>query len=207
MTTASGQGNTRANKNTINVPGYKGLERRSAYKGAAMEIPAKQLEGMVEKVVTDLVAQRMPDVIHEGVHKALIEAQRVHAPSPTHVAQAQADALQRARTQNGVREPGTEGKCRDAWNALSALSQREPVTVASARAVAQANGWNERNTVIEFYRWKRFHGYQAPAQQLAQAAIGPTSVPTPAPRPAAAPAPRKQPVRVAAKQAKASTTH
>lgn len=204
MTTVSGQGTP--GKNQINVPGYKGPERRAAHK--AMEIGVKQLEGMVEKVVTDLVAQRMPEVIHEGVHKAITEAQRVTTPSAAQIAQAQADALHRARTQNGVKEPGVEGKCRDAWNALSVLSQKEPVTVASARAVAQANGWNERNTVIEFYRWKRFHGYQAPAQQAAQAPIAPQPVPIPAPQPTAAPAPRKRaPVKAAGKQAKNSTKH
>lgn len=186
----------------IKVPGYTGPERRvERATGVSMEVGAKQLEGMVEKAVTELVTQRIPEVIHQGVHKALVEAQRAHAvqaPAPTQaqVLQAQADAIHRARTQNGVKEPGDSGKCRDIWNALDVLVQRnQAVTVQLAKDSAVANGWNPRNAVIEFYRWKRFNGYQAPAQAPQQAAQADAAPEPAAPQQQAippAPAPRKR---------------
>lgn len=79
----------------------------------------------------------------------------VHAP-------AQATAAPSAparRTQNGVLEPPAKGACRTVWNTLDKKGARaHKLTIQDVRELAVRKGWSVNNTVIEYYRWKRFNG-------------------------------------------------
>lgn len=61
---------------------------------------------------------------------------------------------------NGIKRPSLGGKCRAVWNALDAYyaEMNEIPTVAIARLIAQDEGWNQNNTLIEFYQWRKFNG-------------------------------------------------
>ncbi len=64
-------------------------------------------------------------------------------------------------TQNGVRRP-MKGKCADVWNALDALhSSGVNPTVQEVKALNESKKWNLNNTTIEFYGWRKFHGFNA----------------------------------------------
>lgn len=65
------------------------------------------------------------------------------------------------RISNGIREPGSSGKCRAAWDAFTALGEKNDVVLKQVKDLATQRGWNLRNTIIEFYRWRKFHGIGA----------------------------------------------
>jgi hypothetical protein len=63
-------------------------------------------------------------------------------------------------TQNGITRPSAGGKCAAVWDVCDKLVA-EGITPTSAhmRQASTDNGWNENNTNIEFYRWRKFVGY------------------------------------------------
>ena len=63
--------------------------------------------------------------------------------------------------QNDIRQPGEGTKCRAVWDALEGIAgvDESTVTVGDARSLAKRNDWNVNNTVIEFYQWRKFHGF------------------------------------------------
>ena len=70
--------------------------------------------------------------------------------------------------QNDIRQPGEGTKCRAVWDAMDELAASshgknwggaKGLTVGTARVIAEENGWNINNTVIEFYQWRKFHGF------------------------------------------------
>ncbi len=130
---------------------YNGPERRALLKSSALEIETSMLQGVVEKVLTSLVTAQVPKLIHDGVQQAIVEVQKGKVK----------EQKQEGSKQNGIREPGPTGKCRDVWNLLNEISKHEQVSAPRARELAKMRGWNERNATIEFYRWKRFHGYSS----------------------------------------------
>ncbi len=79
------------------------------------------------------------------------------APTP------KAESKPRAGTviRNGARQPGEGTKCRAVWDGLEGIAgvDESTVTVGDARKMAETNGWNMNNTVIEFYQWRKFHGF------------------------------------------------
>lgn len=67
----------------------------------------------------------------------------------------------RSEIRNGVRKP-IKGKCAEVWAALDALQATFPegtISIKDVRELAAANGWNLNNATIEFYGWRKFHGY------------------------------------------------
>jgi hypothetical protein len=60
---------------------------------------------------------------------------------------------------NGVKQPRSGGLCRAVWDALTALRATgvEPAS-KDARQLAQDNGWNVNNALIELSRWRKFNG-------------------------------------------------
>lgn len=130
---------------------YNGPDRRTLLKSSPLEIEASMLQGVVEQVITRLVTAQVPKLIHEGVQQAIVEVQKEKTK----------EAKQTTSNQNGIKEPGPTGKCRAVWDMLNEVSKREQVSALRARELAKLHGWNERNATIEFYRWKRFHGYSA----------------------------------------------
>lgn len=68
----------------------------------------------------------------------------------------------RSVTQNGVRQP-IRGVCADVWAACTNLVDGENPdvcpTLAQVKELAAVHGWNLNNVTIEFYGWRKFHGY------------------------------------------------
>jgi hypothetical protein len=61
---------------------------------------------------------------------------------------------------NGIKRPSAGGKCRAVWDACDtfyASSKRVPMP-KDMKVIATEKGWNENNTVIEMYQWRKFHG-------------------------------------------------
>jgi len=99
----------------------------------------------VEKNVLAQVQRQLPTLVHKGVQDALTRG---------------IAANHERKVQNGVLEPATVGKCREVWNALDKLHAEGKSDLEHIRRYAAANGWNTRNTVIEFYLWRRFQSGQ-----------------------------------------------
>lgn len=67
----------------------------------------------------------------------------------------------RSEVRNGVRKP-IKGKCAEVWAMLTAMQELHPhaaINIADVRALAETQGWNLNNATIEFYGWRKFHGY------------------------------------------------
>ena len=67
----------------------------------------------------------------------------------------------RSEVRNGVRKP-IKGKCAEVWATLTAMQELHPhaaINIADVRALAETHGWNLNNATIEFYGWRKFHGY------------------------------------------------
>lgn len=71
-------------------------------------------------------------------------------------------------TQNGITMPSIGGKCRAVWDAISALlaelEEGKQVTAKMVKDLAADEGWNANNASIEFYRWRKFHGFTGRAK-------------------------------------------
>jgi hypothetical protein len=62
-------------------------------------------------------------------------------------------------TKNGVTRPSIGGACRDVWDALDAIvAEGGKPTAKDVRGLAQHEGWNINNALIEFYQWRKFNG-------------------------------------------------
>lgn len=67
----------------------------------------------------------------------------------------------RSEVRNGVRKP-IRGKCADVWAACTELHDADtdtPPTLAQIKERAVQMGWNINNATIEFYGWRKFHGF------------------------------------------------
>lgn len=62
-------------------------------------------------------------------------------------------------TQNGVTRPSIGGKCRAVWDMLDGIGH--DATAAQARAGAAENGFDKTTTMVQFYRWRKFHAITA----------------------------------------------
>ena len=61
--------------------------------------------------------------------------------------------------QNGIVRPSVGGKCRAIWDACDALHAKGTMPMPKViKELAQENGWNENNAVIEMYQWRKFNG-------------------------------------------------
>ena len=62
--------------------------------------------------------------------------------------------------QNGIKRPSIGGKCRAIWDECDvflATMGRTPMP-KDVKALAEKNGWNANNAVIELYQWRKFNG-------------------------------------------------
>lgn len=78
------------------------------------------------------------------------------APAPT-------TSKTRSEIRNGVRKP-IRGLCADVWAACTELHNADtdtPPTLAQIKERAVQMGWNINNATIEFYGWRKFHGFNA----------------------------------------------
>ena len=68
----------------------------------------------------------------------------------------------RSEVRNGVRKP-IKGKCAEVWATLTAVQEisenNTPLTISEVKELAATHGWNLNNATIEFYGWRKFHGY------------------------------------------------
>jgi hypothetical protein len=116
--------------------------------GAAVELYQQELEEQ----------QQNPDAVvteeHAPAPVAAPKAKR--APAAPKVSKAPREPQV---VQNGVKQPRSGGLCRSVWDALTALRATgvEPAS-KDARQLAQDNGWNVNNALIELSRWRKFNG-------------------------------------------------
>jgi len=90
-----------------------------------------------------------------------LDAKDAVAAALDHVGPApKAESKPRAGTivKNGARQPGEGTKCRAVWDSMDDFATKFVPTAQTARKMAEAEGWNVNNTVIEFYQWRKFHG-------------------------------------------------
>ncbi len=84
----------------------------------------------------------------------------VAVPAPA-APEAPKTSKERSEVRNGVRKP-IKGKCAEVWAMLTAMQELHPhaaINIADVRALAETQGWNLNNATIEFYGWRKFHGY------------------------------------------------
>lgn len=84
----------------------------------------------------------------------------VAVPAPA-APEAPKESKARSEVRNGVRKP-IKGKCAEVWAMLTAMQELHPhaaINIADVRALAETQGWNLNNATIEFYGWRKFHGY------------------------------------------------
>lgn len=61
--------------------------------------------------------------------------------------------------QNGVKRPSLGGACRKVWDACDELYDNGVMPKpAVIKPIAEENGWNVNNTIIEMYQWRKFMG-------------------------------------------------
>lgn len=64
--------------------------------------------------------------------------------------------------QNGITRPSIGGKCRAIWDYCDAQYKNNVIPMPKQmRTIAQENGWNENNAVIEMYQWRKFNGFKS----------------------------------------------
>lgn len=63
---------------------------------------------------------------------------------------------------NGVKRPAPGGLCAAVWEYLDKHGNQTP---AELRPVAEAKGWNQNNTSLELYAWRKFNGITRAAKR------------------------------------------
>lgn len=80
--------------------------------------------------------------------------------------------------QNGVTRPSAGGMCRNVWDFCDVLQNGATelqVTVAQVKAHAEASSWNANNASIEYYQWRKYHGFRGRQQVAVAAPEAPTA--------------------------------
>jgi hypothetical protein len=58
-----------------------------------------------------------------------------------------------------LKAPSGNGVCAQVWKALDRLSRRNPrPSITDILKVSSRKGWNNNNTRVEYYRWRKAHG-------------------------------------------------
>ena len=61
--------------------------------------------------------------------------------------------------QNGIIRPSAGGKCRAIWDYCDSFYASGAIPMPKQmKAAARENGWNENNSIIEMYQWRKFTG-------------------------------------------------
>lgn len=109
-------------------------------------------EAAMEEAVIRKIVDTLPAAIHEAVHSFL-----------TGVTGKESERT----VQNGVREPKKGGKCYTIWTELDKLTKGDKIpSLQQVFELAERKKWNANNARIEYYQWRRFHGYGAVVQAL-----------------------------------------
>lgn len=113
---------------------------------AVQSTQAQINEEAIQAEVIKRVAAMLPAAVHDAVVAAEAgEVSTVAAPRAV---------------QHGVTAPKEGGRCAAVWDRLDTMRSAgmEP-TVAEVLAVADQEEWNATTTRIQYYNWRKFHGY------------------------------------------------
>ncbi len=128
------------NENAINT----GAAEKTAAEAKAAAAAAKKAEKEAAKAAA----------------KAEKEAAKAAAKAAKEAEKEAKKAAKQQPEQNGVRRPGPDGKCGQAWALMDSMSSKlgAPVPVGDVVKQGEADGLNPGNVRAEYARWKKFHG-------------------------------------------------
>lgn len=125
--------------------------------GAADDNDNKIVE-VLEKTVTTEVMKRIGAPLQAVVHDAVVEA----IVAASHVGEVPAQAAQAEPKQEqdaDPHRPKAGGRCAAVWDELDRLRAEDDVPMLSdIMKVGRQRKWNENNTRVEYYQWRKFHG-------------------------------------------------
>lgn len=108
----------------------------------------KTLEETVEQEVLKRLEKPLHIVVHEAVLQAIAEASRITEQSVTEV-----------QGEDEPHRPKAGGRCAAVWETLDAMRDKGEIpTLKEILAIGRRKKWNENNTRIEYYQWRKFHG-------------------------------------------------
>uniref|UniRef100_A0AAU7B8W5 Uncharacterized protein n=1 Tax=Pseudomonas phage BL5 TaxID=3109218 RepID=A0AAU7B8W5_9VIRU len=109
---------------------------------------------VLEETVTTEVMKRLGAPLQAVVHDAVAEA----IVAASHVEDQPAKAVQAAQDADPHR-PRAGGRCAAVWEELDRLRAEDDVPMLSdIMKVGRQRKWNENNTRVEYYQWRKFHG-------------------------------------------------
>ncbi len=139
---------------------------KSNAKRATINSISKRQDVPVEWVKANLEALATIEVNKDGKFSAilkneltgLVEAYKQPTKKAVHVVTGLKICKNRVE-QNGVKQRSKGGKCSNVWEACDALLKAgTPPVPKQMREMAELQGWNENNTIIEMYKWRKFNG-------------------------------------------------
>lgn len=109
---------------------------------------------VLEETVTTEVMKRLGAPLQAVVHDAVAEA----IVAASHVGDQPVKAVQAAQDDDPHR-PRAGGRCAAVWDELDRLRAEDDVPMLSdIMKVGRQRKWNENNTRVEYYQWRKFHG-------------------------------------------------
>jgi hypothetical protein len=115
----------------------------------------KKIVEVLEKTVTTEVMKRIGVPLQAVVHDAVVEA--IAAASHTGEVPAQAEPKQVQSAD--VHRPKAGGRCAAVWDELDRIRTGNGVPMLSdIMKVGRHLKWNDNNTRVEYYAWRKFHG-------------------------------------------------
>lgn len=120
--------------------------------GMAEEL-AKRQAAEAAKLQADLDAEANHPMVAGKAPVATVATKPARAPSGT----SNGLKIEANRdTANGVSRPSAGGKCRAVWDMLDGIGL--DATAKQAREQAATLGYDKTTTMVQFYRWRKFHG-------------------------------------------------
>lgn len=126
-----------------------------------------ELIEVMEKTLYDealrLIQKPLKLAVHDAVMAGIVAASHVE-PEPAPTVERQPQKRRQARPvttrKDTLEKPREGGRCAAVWDELDKLADKfgDTPTLQRIQAVAERKGWNENNTRIEYYRWRRAHG-------------------------------------------------
>ena len=144
----------RAAKATLSA--QLGLDKAEIVRGTHFEVrEAEMSDGFIWYLLTERTEVKMtlptiPEQLNAKREALVVEP----------VAKATGIKIQKDReTRNDVTRPSAGGACAAVWEACDKLHAEGLMPKpALIKPIAQANGWNTNNAVIEMYQWRKFMG-------------------------------------------------
>lgn len=134
-------------------------EAEAAAKKAEREAKKAEAQAKKDAAAKEHADKKAAKEQEKAAAKAKLEADKKAKEDDKAAAKAAKEA-NRQPEQNGVRRPGPNGLCGQAWAIFDELSQKlgQPTPIANAMEVAKERGLNEANVRTEYARWKKFYG-------------------------------------------------